>query len=399
LGAGLTVGDTLRIVRILIKPSTFCIVLAGFAAAASDERTLSARRPQITTLMYLVNRPVSIADFEAHADKVSIIAPQTFSMDAQGFIAGEVPAEVMRIAAGKHVAVMPLVVNRGFNQPLMHTVLDAQESRERAIRYLIYYALRDGYLGFQFDYENIHYTYRDKFTVFFREAAREFHKHKLQLSAAIVGRRDDTRNSNSPGGYDNWSGVYDYKEMGPYADFISVMAYAEHGATADPGPVAGLPWVRKIADYSALTIPPSKVSLGVPFYAMRWDAIDPSPEAPRRKWRGRSARYSDAAEAMSTTHAVWDETENAPHLSFETDGRRTELWFENARSLQAKMQLAQEKGFCGISAWVLGQEDPAFWDSLDAWLVRHPQHPLAAGSFDERSKRAAELLAGGAGKR
>jgi hypothetical protein len=40
----------------------------------------------------------------------------------------------------------------------MHTVLDAPESRASAIRYLVYYALRDGYLGFHFDFENIHYT-------------------------------------------------------------------------------------------------------------------------------------------------------------------------------------------------------------------------------------------------
>ena len=193
------------------------------------------RKPEITTLMYLVNRPVSIASFQAHADKISIIAPQTFAMDAEGFIMGEVPPDVLQIAAASHVAVMPLVVNRGFKQPLMQTVLDSPELRARAIRYLIYYALRDGYLGFQFDYENIHYTYRDKFTVFFREASRAFHRHGLQLSAAVVGRHDDKRNGQSPGGYDNWSGVYDYKEMGVSADFISVMAYAEHDATANAG--------------------------------------------------------------------------------------------------------------------------------------------------------------------
>jgi len=368
-----------------------CLALPAAAMAAA----LAAQsRPAITTLMYLVNRPDSIASFRAHAARISIVAPQTFSMDAQGFVLGEVPAEVLRIAAEKHVAVTPLVINRGFSQPLMHTVLDSPAARARAIRYLVYYALRDGYLGFQFDYENIHYTYRDKFTVFFREAAREFHRHKLQISAAVVGRLDDTRNSDSPGGYDNWSGVYDYREMGRYADFLSVMAYAEHGATADPGPVAGFPWVRSIAQYSAESLPASKISLGVPFYGMRWEAVDPPP-ANDRKWRGRSARYSDAAAALAGAPAVWDEHEDSPHVSFDTSGRRTELWFENARSLETKMQLAHQMGFRGISAWVIGQEDPAFWDSLDAWQVRHPPEDLAAGPFDARSRKAAQALAGG----
>jgi spore germination protein YaaH len=362
--------------------------LAAIAFTAS-----AAPKPEITTLMYLVNRPDSIASFRAHADRISIVAPQTFTMDAEGFIRGEVPPEVLAVAAEKGVAVTPLVTNRGFNQPLMHTVLDTPASRARAIRYLLYYALRDGYLGFQFDYENIHYTYRDRFTAFFREAAREFRKHNVQLSAAIVGRLDDTRNSNSPGGYDNWSGVYDYKEMGRWADFISVMAYAEHGATADPGPVAGLPWVRRIAEYSAGAMPARKISLGVPFYAMRWEAADPTPESPR-KWRGRSARYSDAATAAAAGAApVWDERENAPHLSFDNNGRRTELWFEDARSLQLKMELAHGMGFAGISAWVLGQEDPAFWQALDGWRIRHPRKAPARGGIDERSKRAARQLA------
>lgn len=360
--------------------------LLGAVALASAAQP----KPAITTLMYLVNRPDSIASFQAHAARISIVAPQTFTMDAQGFIAGEVPAKVMETAREMRVAVTPLVTNRGFNQPLMHTVLDSPEARARAIRYLIYYALRDGYQGFQFDYENIHYTYRDKFTVFFKEAAREFHRYHLQISAAIVGRLDDTRNSNSPGGYDDWSGVYDYAEMGKVADFISVMAYAEHGVTADPGPVAGLPWVNQIAEYSAAAMPARKISLGVPFYAMRWEAADPGAA---RKWRGRSARFSDAAAAMANTQPQWDETECAPHLAYDNNGRQTELWFENARSLGAKLELAHRMGFAGISAWVLGQEDPAFWDSLDAWTVRHPLKALAAGPLEERSKRAAKALA------
>jgi spore germination protein YaaH len=350
----------------------------------------AAPKPAITTLIYLVNSPNSIVSFRDHADRISIIAPQTFYMDAQGFVQGEVPAEVLRIAAEKHVAVTPLVVNRGFKQPLMHTVLDTAESRARAIRYLIYYALRDGYQGFQFDYENIHYTYRDKFTQFFREAAREFHRHGLQLSAAVVGRQDDTRKSNSPGGYDNWSGVYDYAEMGKVADFISVMAYAEHGVNDKPGPMASLPWVTRIAEYSAGTIGAKKVSLGVPFYGTRWEATDPNATPPPpRKWRGRSSRYADTAKVLVTAEAEWDEALGSPHVSF----GNAELWFENARSLQAKLKLAHEKGFVGISAWVAGQEDPAFWDSLDGWRVRHPRSLLTMGSLEQRSKAAARKLA------
>ncbi len=337
--------------------------------------------------MYMTARPDAIADFTSHADQISIIAPQTFSMDAQGFVMGEVPPEVLRVAKEKRVAVMPLVVNRGFNQPLMHTVLDSPESRARAIRYLLYYALRDGYIGFQFDYENIHYTYRDKFTLFFKESAREFHRHRLQLSAAVVGRPNAVRNDRSPGGWDNWSGVYDYEELGKYADFISIMAYDQHGASTQPGPVAGLPWVRTIAEYSARTIGARRVSLGVPFYGRQWEAAEPG------KWRSRSTRFRDASAAMASAEAVWDEKENCRHISFDNAGKHTEMWYEDARSLSLKMQMSQEMGFLGVSAWQLGQEDPAYWDSLREWTVAHPRRPVSAGTFDQRSRRAALMLA------
>ena len=70
----------------------FALAAAQAAAARHDAKAA------ITTLMYLVNQPASIASFRAHADRISIIAPQTFSMDAEGFVTGEVPPEVIRIA-------------------------------------------------------------------------------------------------------------------------------------------------------------------------------------------------------------------------------------------------------------------------------------------------------------
>src|SRR5690349_21793097 len=212
------------------------------------------RRPALTTVMYMVNRPAAIASFEKNWASVSIIAPQCFTMDAEGFITGEVPPAVLQIVYEHGVALMPLVTNRGFNQNVMHTVLDTAESRARAIRYLLYYALRDGYIGFQFDYENIKYLYRDRFSKFFHEAAVEFHKHHLILSAAVVGKYSDERNSESPGGYDDWSGVYDYPRLARDADFLSIMAYPQHAAFSGPGPLAGLPWVRKIVDFTLTNV-------------------------------------------------------------------------------------------------------------------------------------------------
>src|SRR5690349_7368504 len=106
---------------------TFATICWGQTVAPIPHKVAASNsviKPRITTLMYLVNRPASLESFKQHADQVSIIAPQCFAMDAQGFVSGEVPGEVLEVARQNKVALMPLVTNRGFNQDLMHTMLD-----------------------------------------------------------------------------------------------------------------------------------------------------------------------------------------------------------------------------------------------------------------------------------
>lgn len=367
----------------------------------------SGRTPTLTTLMYLVNRPQSIASFEAHAGQISIVAPQVFTMDEQGFVSGEVPPEVLQIAARRKVAVMPLVTNRGFKQPLMHTVLDDPAARARAIRYLLYYALRDGYIGFQFDYENIHYTYRDKFTAFFREAARSFHAHGLLLSAAVVGKYSDEPNAPSPGGYENWSGIYDYAALGRAADFLSIMAYPQHAGFSDPGPLAGVSWVQQIADFTDARLPRRKISLGIPLYGVQWASVPAqsvssaslasnNPTAPAKKWIAHGTAYSSIAPLLASNPPLWDSANQAHHLTLYQSGTRTEIWYEDADSLPPKLELAARARFVGVSGWVLGQEDPQFWPLLARnYRVRHLRSRLLTGALDGRARAAARQLEAG----
>src|SRR4051812_37923767 len=102
----------------------FPVLALGIACCVQAEQ-----RPPLTTVMYLVNRPAALASFQKNWRSVSIIAPQCFTMDAEGFITGEVPRAVLDIAHEHRIALMPLVTNRGFNQTLMHTLLDTPESR------------------------------------------------------------------------------------------------------------------------------------------------------------------------------------------------------------------------------------------------------------------------------
>lgn len=384
----------------------FAALLASVAVSLAwgapvPRRAPRRAKPAITTLMYIVNTPDSIASFRAHAAEVSIAAPQCFTMDAGGFVGGQVPPEVAAIAAEYHVALMPLVTNRGFSQPLIHTVLDTPASRARAIRYLIYYARRDGYLGFQFDYEHIHYTYRRRFTAFFREAALAFHRAHLQLSIALVGRLSDVHDlASAPGGYADWGGAYDYRAIGRAADFVSVMAYPEHAGFSGPGPLAGYDWVQKVLAYTLARIPARKVSLGVPIYGIRWTPVAGHAQSAafaqdnvgdaHLRWSVHSVAYADLVSALAADPPQWDAVTRTHYLTQPAAGGGAQVWYEDAASLQAKLALMRRDRLPGISAWRLGMEDPAIWTLLARdYRIRHPRPLAVRGDFAQRSAAAA----------
>ncbi len=50
----------------------------------------------------------------------------------------------------------------------------------------------------------------------------------------------------------------------------------------------------------------------------------------------------------------YDETAQSPFFNYtDSNGRRHEVWFEDARSLRAKYRLVSEYGLAGVSYWNL----------------------------------------------
>ena len=57
----------------------------------------------------------------------------------------------------------------------------------------------------------------------------------------------------------------------------------------------------------------------------------------------------------------FDDNSKSPFFTYDDH----EVWFENARSILAKAQLARNAGFSGITFWRLGGEDPEVWKEID----------------------------------
>jgi len=334
--------------------------------ALSSLASVDANAQRLEALWYLRGEQ-SIQAFLKHADQISIVAPQVFTMDSTGIIDGRVDPRVIETARAKGVKLMPLVMNPGFDQPTIHRVLTDPAVRAQALHSLAVLCRDNRFDGIQFDFENFHVSDKDAFTSFTREAVDSVHRAGCRLSAAVVPRlgEDPGTNSYDRWIHDNWRAAFDYKALADTLDFISYMTYAQHTGGSPPGPVAGYPWMKACLEYLlSLGVPPSKVSLGLAGYSDWWyPAYDDTSGA---RLRGSDISYVGLKAILDSAgvEPVWDDTQKSPHAMWEVKGVFRHAWLEDARAFMAKLELARIHHLRGYSVWLLGGEDDAVWGLL-----------------------------------
>ena len=321
-------------------------------------------------LFYYVDREDAYRSLVAHIDQITVLGPQSYTVDSLGTFFGGVDARVLRLAKEHQVKVMPLVVNEGFNQPALRRLLGDAGAQRRSIQAMVAACRRHGYSGIQFDVENINELDRDRFTTWFTDAAAALHAAGFAISIAVVHRTDEAA---GPTAYhrflqESWRGGYDLAAIGRAADFVSMMSYDQHTRRTPPGPVAGLTWVRENVDYFLQYVPAPKLSLGIPLYGQHWYArADASIPEQVRSWsESVSWRWGTHLAERANAAIRWEETDQIPFAYFPNGGVYEWLFLENARSFAAKLRLMQEKKLRGFSAWVLGPEDEDIWKELGA---------------------------------
>ena len=131
-----------------------------------------------------------------------------------------------------------------------------------------------------------------------------------------------------------------------------------------PMAVAPLPNVRAVLDYAVTEMPPEKIFLGVPNYGYDW----PIPFV-QGTTRAQSISNQRAIE-LALYHGIaiqYDETAQAPFFHYTDEaGVVHEVWFEDARSLEAKFRLIGEYGFLGTGIWNLMRPFSQTWLVLDS---------------------------------
>jgi len=320
---------------------------------------------QPKALFYMTDSPNSVQSFLQHADKVDILVPAWYSSDGNGLVWGGPNPAVMKSAAEHHVPVMPIVAL--MNQLDLHKLLTTQTAKSAFIDTLVSESKKNGYSGFQIDFENVNWTDKDLLSALVAETASSLHREHLQLTIATV--------PNAPGFpgksafshwlYANWRGSFDLKALAESADLICLMTYDQNTRWTMPGPVAGYPWTVDNVNYALQFVPKEKLSMGIPLYGYHWFAGDPGKEEKPNP----TAEYIGQEQVEQYTSAYhpqvqWDATDRVAWFYFYRDDERDWVFYTDKRGFQERLNLVREKGLQGFCSWVLGTEDPEIWSLL-----------------------------------
>lgn len=169
----------------------------------------------------------------------------------------------------------------------------------------------------------------------------------------------------------DWSSAYDYANIARHADQLFIMGYGYHWTGGDPGPNApltgggswptwSLAW--SVADYRSKGVPDHQIVLGLPLYGQSWPTSSTAVPG-TATGRGASVVMSSAVEQAAATGRSYElPTETA--YTFPTS--RSQLWYDDAASIEAKVRWAVGEGLGGVGFWALQYEgdDPAFWEMM-----------------------------------
>lgn len=292
------------------------------------------------------------------APYLTYLAPFSFRIKRDGSL--EIPPlnNLPGIARNQRTISMMVVTNLEkdqFSPELGSLILHNENLSNRLISNILSTARRLNFKDIHFDIEHIKPEDREAYNRFLRKAAKRIKGEGLMLSTALAPKTSASQKG-------AWYTSHDYRTHGEVADFVVIMTYEWGYSAGPPMPVSPINSVRKVLEYAVTEIPPSKIMMGQNLYGYDWTL----PYKPGGSY-ARALSPQQAIDLARTRNVAiqYDYNAQAPHFSYVDDaGKRHEVWFEDARSIQAKFDLVRELKLRGISYWKLGLSYPQNWTLL-----------------------------------
>lgn len=280
----------------------------------------------------------------------------TYGFTAEGELIPVDDDELIAIAEEFGVApimvLAPMTPDGNFNSEIAHSIFINPEAQEILVNNILATLGQKGYRGVDIDFEFVLPTDKEAFISFVQNMKNALGPSGYQVMAALAPKTS----SEQPGLLYE---AHDYERIGNIVDLVLLMTY-EWGYLFGP-PMATAPanMVRRVLDYGVTVIDPNKILMGMPNYAYDWALPFIQGET--------------MAEALSNIEALeraeihnvsieFDEQAQAPFYYYtDAEGIAHVVWFDDARSMDAKFRLINEFNLTGVGYWQIMNFFPQSW--------------------------------------
>ena len=259
--------------------------------------------------------------------------------------------------------------NDSFSSQLAHQLLTDAAAQQTLISTLIKAVDEKGYQGIDVDFEYVYGEDADRYAAFLSRLREDLSPKGLPLSAALAAKTSDDQPGRLYEGHN-------YRLLAQAVDYALLMTYDWGYVSGPPMAVAPLPQVRQVLEYALSHFKPEQLYLGIPNYGYNWPI--PFREGNMAVSVGNQQAVSLAWDRRAAIR--FDESAQAPWFRYvDEGGKEREVWFEDARSIQAKIRLALEYGLHGVGYWNLDRPFPQNWAVLTSAASIASGHNLGKG--------------------
>ncbi|HEX2925450.1 MAG TPA: LysM peptidoglycan-binding domain-containing protein [Ruminiclostridium sp.] len=239
----------------------------------------------------------------------------------------------------------------GFDSDIAHSILTNETAQTNMINNVIRTLRQKNYYGLNIDFEYIYPYDRESYNNFLRRVVRTLRPLGYTVNTALAPKISATQQGKL---YE----AHDYPVHGALADHVILMTYEWGFTYSAPMAVSPITGVKQVLDYAVTVIPRRKILMGISNYGYDWTL----PYQP-----------GTAAATVSNTGAVdlarsrgaviqYDQTAQAPFFYYYDDnGKEHVVWFEDARSIFARLTLANDYRLGGVSYWTIMKYFPQNW--------------------------------------
>ena len=289
---------------------------------------------------------------------LTYISPFAYKLTESGDLESLQDEALIKAAVADDIVPMMVITNFSSTEAgtnLMHVIFSNPDKLTKLMANILQIMEDKGYRGLNIDLENVLPEDRDAYTSFLQLAVDTLHPKGYFVSTAVAPKVSETQ-----------SGLlyeaHDYEAHGRIADFVILMTYEWGWRGASPQAISPVNQMKRVVEYALTVIPADKLFLGFQIYARDW-------RIPHEAGQIAETFSPQDAITLATQYGAriqFDSVAQSPFFNYtDEQGQKHEVWFEDARSAQAKFNLVKQYRLRGISYWVLGYSFPQNWVLLD----------------------------------